>query len=343
MSQLIDFTPSGMYCPIADLYIDPWRPVDRAIVTHAHQDHARIGNRSYMAHKQSVPLLKHTLGEYIDVQAMEYGETIYENGVKISLHPAGHIVGSAQVRLEYKGEVWVVSGDFKMTNDGLSTPFEPLKCNVFVTDAAFGLPIFKWRAQEDVFDEINQWWQNNQRFGITSILVGYTIGKTQRVLSNIDTNIGNVYTHGTIESINKIMRKQGLAIPHVKQTELNRDKMEKGSLVLASPSILHSANLTKMEPYSIALASGWMTLRGSRRLRGIDQGFILSDHADWDQLQRSVRECGAQKIYLTSSGYSSAFYRWLEDNGFDVTEVDTKFTGELREIDDAMGISPNGL
>lgn len=343
MKKLIDFTSSGIYCPIADVYIDPWKPVDRAIITHVHSDHARIGNRSYLTHKHSVPLLKNFLGEYIDVQEVEYGETVYMNGVKISLHPAGHIVGSSQVRLEYQGEVWVVSGDFKLTKDDITTPFEPLKCDVLVTDSTFGLPIFNWKAQEEVFGEIDNWWADNKQNGKTSILIGYTLGKTQRLIYHLNKAIGDIYAHGSIEHINQILRKQGVRIPEIKKLELGNHNVPQGSLILAAPAILHSRSLQQVEPYSVALASGWMSLRGTKDLRGVDRGFILSDHADWGQLQQSVKETGAQKIYLTSNGYSSAFSRWLEEEGYDVTEVDTKFTGESREIDDTMGMSPNNL
>lgn len=340
MKQLVDFTSSGLYCPIADLYIDPWKPVDRAIITHAHADHARIGNRAYLAHKDTVPMLKHNLGNYIDFQALEYGETIYENGVKISLHPAGHIVGSAQVRLEYQGEVWVVSGDFKLTSDNISADFEPLKCDVFVMDSTFGLPLFQWKPQDEVFNEINNWWAQNKADGKQSILIGYTLGKTQRLIYHLDKSIGNIYAHGSIEKMNTILRRQGVAIPEINNMSLPGNQPTDGSLVLAMPNILHSMSLSNLEPYSIAIASGWMSLRGMRNVKGIDTGFILSDHADWAQLQRAVKETGAQKIYLTSSGYSAAFGRWLRDTGYDVTEVATKFTGETGEIMETLGVNP---
>lgn len=337
MSQLLDFTSSGIYCPIADVYIDPWKPVDKAIITHAHPDHARMGNRQYLAHKDTVPMLKHSLGEYIEVQAVDYGEVVSMNGVKISLHPSGHIVGSAQVRLEYKGEVWVVTGDFKMGEDNLTKPFEPIKCDVLVTDASFGLPLFKWKSQQEVVNDVNSWWANNSAAGITSILIGYTLGKTQRLIYNLDKSIGDIYAHGTIESVNKVLRKQGVPIPQIKKLETSADAKSKGALILALPSILQSYTLDQLQPHSVALASGWMSLRGASRIRGVDTGFVLSDHADWGQLQSAVKECGAQTIYLTSCGYSSSFSRWLKDAGYKVHEVETKFTGETNEINDLIG------
>ncbi len=337
MSQLLDFTSSGIYCPVADVYIDPWKPVDRAIITHAHADHARIGNRSYLAHHASVPLLKHMLGEYIDIQGVEYGQTLYENGVKISLHPAGHIVGSAQVRLEYKGEVWVVTGDFKMVDDGISKPFEPLKCDVLVTDSTFGLPIFEWQPQQVVFDDINRWWYQNTENDTVSVIIGYTLGKTQRLLNHLERGIGPVYAHGSIETINQVLRRQGINLPSVAKLDLGQN-VARNSLILAMPSIIYSPILKDVQPYSIAAASGWMSLRGARKAPNIDKGFVLSDHADWNQLIQSVKETGAQKIFLTNNGYSSAFSRWLVENGYDVTEIATKFTGEIKEIEETMGV-----
>lgn len=337
MNQLLDFTSSGIYCPVADIFIDPWKPVDRAIITHAHADHARIGNRSYLAHKDSVPLLKHMLGEYIDIQGLEYGVPFYENGVKISLHPAGHILGSAQVRLEYRGEVWVVTGDFKLVDDQISQPFEPIKCDVLVTDSTFGLPIFEWQPQELVFEEIDKWWYENTEAGIVSVLIGYTLGKTQRLLNHLERSIGNIYAHGSIETINQVMRTQGINLPEVKKLDL-RQTISRNSLILAQPSIIYSPTLKDLQPCSIAAASGWMSLRGARKTPNIDRGFALSDHADWNQLKTSVKETGANRIFLTNSGYSSAFSRWLIENGYDVTEVATKFTGEIKEIEETLGL-----
>lgn len=336
MQQLIDFTSSGLYCPIADIYIDPWKPVDRAIITHAHADHARIGNMKYIAHKDSVPLLKHQLGMYINVESLEYGQTISINGVKFSLHPAGHIIGSAQVRVEYKGEVWVISGDYKLDNDGISVPFEPVKCDVFVTESTFGLPIFKWRSQQEVFNEINSWWSQNVSEGKTSVLIGYALGKAQRLLCNLDTNIGEIYVHRSIENINQVLRANGTFIPKVKTTDptINGENI-KNALILAPPSSLNSPWINKFNPSSIAVASGWMSLRGVRRKRNIDRGFIISDHADWDQLKTAVKESGASTVYVTH-GYCSSFSRWLNENGFQSKEIQTKFSGEMEEMNEGI-------
>jgi putative mRNA 3-end processing factor len=336
MQQLIDFTSSGLYCPIADIYIDPWKPVDKAIITHAHSDHARIGNMKYLAHKDSIPLLQHRLGMYINAEGLEYGQVVTINGVKFSLHPAGHIIGSAQVRIEYKGEVWVISGDYKLANDGISAPFESVKCDVFVTESTFGLPIFKWRSQQEIFNEINLWWNDNVANGKTSVLIGYTLGKAQRLLCNLDLSIGEIYTHRSIENINQVMRANGTYIPKVKIIDptVNKENI-KNALILAPPSSLNSPWLNRFDPTSVAVASGWMSLRGAKKRRNVDTGFIISDHADWEQLKTAVKECGAQTVYVTH-GYSSSFSRWLNENGINSKEIETKFQGEMEEINEGV-------
>jgi len=336
MPQLIDFTSSGLYCPVADVYIDPWKPVDYAIISHAHADHARMGNLKYLAHKDSLPVLKHRLGMYTNVQAVDYGETIYKNGVKISLHPAGHIIGSSQVRLEYKGEVWVVSGDYKLERDYISQPFESVKCDVFITESTFGLPIFNWRNPKEVFQEINNWWAENIEHGRYSILAGHALGKTQRILHNLDTRHGKIFAHGSIESMNEVLRRQGLPLPPIEKLtpEVDLHELHTG-LILAPLSSLNSRWITNFTPSSIAVASGWMGLRGAKRRKVIDRGFVLSDHADWNQLKQAVILSGAKKVYVTS-GYSSAFSRWMDEKGIENYAVKTMFTGEMNEIAESV-------
>jgi putative mRNA 3-end processing factor len=332
MHQLVDFTSSGLYCPIADVFIDPWKPVDRAIITHAHADHARIGNMKYIAHHDTIPMLRHRLGMYIDTTAMDYNKQMNINGVNISLHPAGHIIGSAQVRLEYKGEVWVVSGDYKLDNDGLSQPFESVKCDVFITESTFGLPVFKWRNQQEIYNEINCWWSENIETGKNSVLLGYALGKAQRLLCNIDRSIGEIYAHGAIENINQVLRANGVNIPPVNIIDQTFDTSKiHNALILAPPSSLHTPWIEKFNPCSIAIASGWMALRAARRNKNIDRGFVLSDHADWTQLQHAVSECGAKTVFVTH-GYYSSFSRWMDEQGIISKAVQTKFYGDLSEI-----------
>lgn len=326
---MIVFDQHGMYCPQANVYIDPWRPVDKAIVTHAHSDHARWGMRHYLAHHHSVPIMQLRLGKDISVEGLEYGDPIYLNGVKISLHPAGHIPGSAQVRLEYKGEVWVISGDYKTSPDLLTTPFEPVPCHTFVTESTFGLPVYQWENEEKIFERINAWWKHNQSIGKTSVILAYALGKSQRVLMGLDTSIGSIFTHGAVESTNEVLRNLGYPLPDTVQVQAHHQAQDfAGAMVIAPPSVQDSSWLRRMEPCAVAMASGWMALRGTRRRRNLEMGFTLSDHADWQGLNEAVQATGAQRVYVTH-GYSEIFARWLrEEKGLDANVVKTNFVGE---------------
>ena len=337
--NLLEFTDSGIYCAPGKFYIDPWKPVDKALITHAHSDHARMGSKSYLAHHDSIPVLKYRLGADISVQGIGYGEQISLNGVSVSFHPAGHIVGSSQIRVEHKGEVWVFSGDYKLIDDGLSTPFEPVKCHTFISESTFGLPVYKWKSQHEVMSEINDWWRKNSESGIASVLLGYSLGKAQRILQNIDPSIGTVYTHGAVENINELMRQQGMKLnPSTRVTpELSKSAF-RNALIIAPPSALASPWLRRFDPYSIGIASGWMRLRGARRRRAADRGFILSDHADWNELNTAIKETGAQKVFVTH-GYTAAFARWLNENGIEAYEGKTQYEGELAEINEVADAS----
>ncbi len=314
MPELLEFTNRGIYCPAADVYVDPWKAVDKAVITHAHTDHATRGHKHYLAHKTSAPLIKHRLGSKTNVQPLDYDEVITHNGVKISLHPAGHIPGSAQIRIEHQGEVAVVSGDYKLEDDGLTTPFEPVKCNTFITESTFALPVYKWKPQKEIFDEINKWWKVNKQSGVTSLLFGYSLGKAQRLLFNVDRSIGNIFAHETITPINKILNECGFNLPDVGNPEANTEAL-KGSLIIAPSSIRKTKLMQKLGEYSTAFASGWMAAGGGFRIKDIDRGFALSDHADWDGLCEAVNLTGAEKIYVTH-GFSRAFVIWLRKNGY---------------------------
>lgn len=322
---MIQFRPEGIYCPQADVYIDPWKPVDKAIITHGHSDHARWGNKKYLCHSLSKEILKLRLGQDINIQTLEYQETIFINGVQISLHPAGHIIGSAQVRLECKGEVWVVSGDYKVFNDGVSTPFEPVKCNSFITESTFGLPIYDFEPFEGIYKDMNNWWKKNADDGYQSVIIGYSLGKAQNILQHLDSSIGNVFLHGAVANINDAFRLSGLDFKGERIVE----KMDKASLqraaIVAPMSALGSPWLRKFQPYRIAVCSGWMALRGARRRYGVDKGFVLSDHCDFKQLNYAVRETGAENVYVTH-GYQSIYSKWLrEAYGLNAVEVKTLF------------------
>lgn len=332
---LLTFTSHGIYCAQADAYVDPWRPVDRALITHAHADHSRWGMKHYLAHRDSVPIMRLRLGEDISVQAVEYGEVVNMNGVEISFHPAGHIIGSAQIRLSYQGETWVVSGDYKVRPDGISAPFEPVPCQHFITESTFGLPVYRWKPEEEIMGEINNWWAANAAEGKASVIGGYSLGKAQRILQQVNHEIGPVFTHGAVENTNEAFRAHGIELkPSTlvrRQGEGKQDKKEyRNALIIAPPSALASAWVRNFQPFSLGIASGWMSLRGARRRRAADRGFILSDHADWDGLNWAIRETGAEHVYVTH-GYTEIFSKWLREQGYDAHIVETRFTGELDE------------
>ena len=328
-TPLLAFNDKGIYCAQADVYLDPWRPVDKAIISHGHADHSRWGHKKYITHHSNIPIIKHRLGE-INVSGKNWNETFMINNVQFSFHPAGHIIGSAQIRVEYKGEVWVFTGDYKTEDDGVATPYEPVKCHSFITECTFGLPAFKWQPQDEVFAEINNWWQQNQSEGRTSVIFGYSLGKAQRLLKYLDTSIGKIYTHGAIENMTEVLRPQ-LEMP--KTTRITRDiKKEeiKGNIVVAPPSAHGTPWIKKMVPYVTASASGWMTFRGARRRRAIDRGFVLSDHCDWQGLLSSIKETGAEKIICTH-GYTDIFSRYLREIGYDARTEQTQYEEENAE------------
>jgi putative mRNA 3-end processing factor len=326
---LLLFNNRGIYCPPADVYIDPWKPVKRALITHAHADHSRWGMEHYLAHHHSVPVMRHRLGENIKIEGIGYGEVTKINGVQFSFHPAGHIPGSSQIKVSYQGETWVVSGDYKLEEDGLCTPFEPVECQHFITESTFGLPVYSWPAQAETFTAVNQWWQNNQKAGKISIIAGYALGKAQRILQNLDSDIGPIFTHGAVEKTNAIMRKQGFALPTTTLVTGQHKKTDfKGGIVVCPPAAIGTPWAKKFSPYATAFCSGWMALRGARRRRAADRGFVLSDHADWPGLNEAVAATGAENVYVTH-GYKDIFARWLrEEKGLNAQPVDTLFEGE---------------
>ncbi len=274
---LLAFNERGIYCHQADVYIDPWKPVDRAIITHGHADHSRYGHRHYLTHHRNVPIIKHRLGD-ISVEGVEWNKPFSINGVTFSLHPAGHIIGSSQVRVEYKGEIWVFTGDYKTEDDGLCTPYEVVKCHTFITECTFGLPAFKWKPQDQVFNEINHWWQENKKEGKTSVIFGYSLGKAQRLIKHLDPSIGKIYTHGAVENMTEVIRPL-VDLPSTQLITKETKKQELlGNIVVAPPSAHGSPWIKKMVPYVTATSSGWMAFRGARRRRAIDKGIVLSDH-----------------------------------------------------------------
>jgi putative mRNA 3-end processing factor len=335
--NLLEFTDHGIYCPKADVFLDPWKPVKRAIISHGHSDHASFGHGSYLCTTGTEPIIKHRLSLQENIQSLPFGEVLKIQGVAFSFHPAGHIPGSAQIRVEYEGEVWVFSGDYKRAPDNLSEPFEPLRCNTFITESTFGLPVYHWQPQGAVVEDINTWWRKNQSEGKVSVVAGYTLGKSQRVLKNVDASIGRIFTHGAVHVMNEVLVRAGVILPETTRVlpEMKKQDFE-GSLVLCPPSAVGSPWIRRFMPFSLGIASGWMLLRGARRRRGADRGFVLSDHADWDDLNATVKETGAERIFVTH-GYAEVFSQWLREQGLDAHEVKTQFEGELAEIVESLG------
>lgn len=333
MADVLTFTDRGIYCPAGDFYIDPWRPVDRALITHGHADHSRWGMKRYLATGAAAPVMRHRLGEDAQIETIAFGEERQIGDATVSYHPAGHVPGSAQIRVAVKGEVWVASGDYKVVPDGLSEPFEPVRCHAFITECTFGLPVFKWTAQDVLKQQINDWWRSNKADGRFSLLGAYALGKAQRLLRSVDADIGPILTHGAIENTNDVMRGQGIALPDTIRVTGEMDVRDyPGALVLATPGALAQPWARKFGQRSTAFASGWMALRGVRRRRAMDRGFIVSDHADWDGLNTAIRETGAEKVFATH-GYTASFQKWLSDQGYDAHIVSTEYSGE--KADDA--------
>ena len=313
---LLEFTSKGIFCPQAEVYIDPSQPVKRALITHGHADHSRPGHQHYLCTRLAKPVIRYRLGP-IKIETLEYGESINIHGVHFSFHPAGHIIGSAQIRVEYKGEVWVVSGDYKIEDDGLSTPFQAVKCHTFITESTFGLPIFKWRPQVEIFKKINDWWRKNREAGKVSVLSAYPLGKAQRLLQGVDLSIGTVYAYGAIENINRIIRKQGIQLASsTRITQHTKRKSFTGNLVITPPGVVGTTWMKRFKDVSTGIASGWVAQEDDHRHRTFDQGFVLSDHADWDGLNQAVKATGAERVYVTH-GYTEAFRKWLEEQGLE--------------------------
>ena len=332
MADLVVQRPEGLYCPPGDFYIDPWRPVPRAVITHAHSDHARIGHGHYLAAQPSEGVLRARLGE-IDLQTLAYGERIVHNGVGLSLHPAGHVLGSAQVRLEHGGQVWVASGDYKVAPDRTCAPFEPVKCDVFITESTFGLPIYRWCPDDELFADINGWWGRNVLAGRASVLTCYSFGKAQRILSGVDPSIGPIVVHGAVEPLNRAYRAAGVGLPPTQMVTDVKDRADlKRALVICPPSAAASPWIRRFGDASTAFASGWMQLRGARRRGGWDRGFVLSDHADWPGLMSAIGATGARRIIVTH-GSIPVMVRYLTEQGLQAGSFDTEYGGDAVEGD----------
>ena len=333
--DLIVSRPEGLYCPPGDFYVDPWKAVDRAVITHGHADHARTGHRHYLSAVAGEGILRKRLGAEINLDTLQYHEAVTHHGVKLSLHPAGHVLGSAQVRLEYKGCVWVASGDYKVEDDRTCAPFESVRCDTFITESTFGLPIYKWQPQAELFADVNAWWQSNADNNRPSVLFCYALGKAQRLLSGLDASIGPILVHGAVEPLNRVYREAGVKLPHTQYvSEVTDIAQIRKSIVLAPPSAQGTAWMKRFGDYADAFASGWMQLRGRRRRRGVDRGFVMSDHADWPGLQWAITASGAERVFVTH-GQVNIMVRWLREQGLNAQEFKTEYGGEEAEAESA--------
>ncbi|HET7867672.1 MAG TPA: ligase-associated DNA damage response exonuclease [Burkholderiaceae bacterium] len=334
LDDLIIARPEGLYCPPGDFYIDPWRAVDRAVITHAHADHARRGHAHYLAAAAGEGVLRARLGG-ISVQALAYGEAIVHHGVRLSLHPAGHVLGSAQVRLEHAGRVWVASGDYYVNGAGghnpTCAPCEPVRCDCFITESTFGLPVYRWRPEAGLMDEVNAWWRANAQAGRASLLTGYSFGKAQRLLAGVDASIGPVFVHGAVEAMNQAYQLAGVALPATRRVDDSVTHAElRQALVVAPPGGVGETSLTQLGEHSAAFASGWMQLRSNRRRHGADRGFVISDHADWPGLMQAIAATGCERVIVTH-GQEAVMVRHLQGLGLRAGSFRTEHADECAQ------------
>lgn len=344
--DLITPTPSGLYCASGDVFIDPWKPVERAVITHAHSDHAIRGCASYLCSEACEHVLRARIGEDARIETVPYSKTTRIGGVEVSLHPAGHVLGSSQVRvrLTATGETWVVTGDYKTDPDPTCRAFEPVRCDTLITESTFGLPIYVWPSPGRVFAEVNAWWRENQLAARTSVIFAYGLGKAQRLLAGVDASIGPIAVHGAIATMNEAYRATGVALPECPRAFAPGAPDVRGcGLVIAPPSTAGSTWLRRFAAgpaeggIGTAFASGWMRVRGSRRRQSVDRGFVLSDHADWPGLLRTIEASGAARIGVTH-GSTGPMVRWLTETGREAFAVPTRYVGEPGE--DAASLSP---
>lgn len=329
MKNFIRFSPQGIYCIPGKFYLDPWKPVDYAIISHGHADHARWGMKHYLCHHFTKPIIQHRIGQDISVQSIGYNEPIQINGVKVSLHPAGHLIGSAQIRLEYKGQIFVFSGDYKVDNDDISTPFEPVKCHTFVTESTFGLPIYKWQTNEEYKSILTHWVQHNQARGKTSVFFGYSLGKAQRIMKLLE-GVDDIFVHSAIDNLNLAIESIGYEIPAYQRINWEDKQAMNGKIVIVPPALLGSNMIKKVPNAATAICSGWMQIRGNRRWKSVDAGFPISDHADWDGLISAVKATEAEQVYVTH-GSQATFAKYLNEIGIEAFELKTEYGEDEKE------------
>lgn len=319
---LLQPRPQGLYCPAGDFYIDPAEPVATAVVTHAHGDHARQGNARYVVTREGLGLMRERLGEPALIEAFGYGEPVQLGEVRVSLHPSGHMLGAAQVRIEHAGRVVVVSGDYKRQADPTCLPFQPVPCDTFVTESTFALPVYRWPPMAQIVEQLLAWWDDCARHHVSAVLFCYALGKAQRLLAELAPRIDRVvYLHGALVRLTELYRQAGVVLPATQALdEEARGARLAGELVLAPPSAAGTPWMRRFPHASTGFASGWMQIRGNRRRRGFDRGFVVSDHADWNGLLRSVADSGARRVYVTH-GEGHALVRFLREQGVEASPL----------------------
>ncbi len=328
MQELVSPTEHGLYCAAGNFYIDPWRPVDRAVLTHAHGDHARSGSHAYFAAESSLDILRRRLGADAPLIGVDYGRAFEVGDARVSLHPAGHVLGSAQIRIEAQDQVWVITGDYKRAADPTCAPFEPVTCDVLISEATFALPCYRWPETRVVVDEIFRWWRSNRDAGRASVLFCYALGKAQRVLAELTAFTDeSVFAHGAVLPLIEDYRRAGVRMLPVAPVERERRADYSGALVIAPPSASGSPWMRRFGDAATGFCSGWMCIRGARRRRGYDRGFVLSDHADWPALLQTITESRAQRVLLTH-GYSDALVRYLCERGVNAAALRTAYGAE---------------
>lgn len=332
-NDLIVATDTGLACQSGNFVIDPWQTTQTALVTHAHADHARPVAQVYYASESSVPLLRRRLGEDKDIRGIAFGEKIPFNDTLVSFHPAGHVLGSAQIRVERDEDIWVFTGDFKRDPDPSCEAFELVPCDTLITEATFAMPVFRWQPAADVADEVYQWWLSMQRQQRPAVLFTYALGKAQRILSELTALTDrSVYLHGAIEPITQIYRDAGVPMLPTRPVDLIDKSIDyRGQLILAPPGASGSAWMKRFPQASTGFCSGWMRIRGNRRRRGYDRGFVLSDHADWHGLLKTIEQTGARRV-LTTHGQSASLVRLLCERGLNASELNTAYETDDAEI-----------
>jgi putative mRNA 3-end processing factor len=324
---LVTVNEKGLYCPPGDFYIDPWQPAPQAVITHAHADHLRHGSAVYILARPGEGIARTRLGGDRQIRAIDYGSRLQLGATTISLHPAGHILGSSQVRIEHEGRVWLVSGDFKRQPDPTCAAYEPMACDVFISEATFALPVYRWPATAQVIEEIVRWWRSNRERGLASVLFCYALGKAQRVLAELRAFTDEpVFVHGSVDSMVGVYRRAGVSMLPT-QSVGNERRDYQGALILAPPAAAGTPWMRRFGEHATGFCSGWMRVRGDRRRRGYDRGFVISDHADWEALTETCKGSSARQVLLTH-GYSDALARYLREQGLETSALQTGYGAE---------------